>query len=171
MKAYEIQEEIRALVNQYDEITAQVLSEDLELADFEKQEEQIMQQLDALEIAKEDKIIAISCVFKAYKSDALAIKEEKKRLAERQRYAEKQEERMKSMLTSLVGQGNKFSSPKTQISWRKSEQLKILDADLIPDAFIEIVRKPLNSDLKKAIKAGAKISAAVIVENQNIQIK
>lgn len=58
-----------------------------------------------------------------------------------------------------------------QVSFIKSSYLEVSDDSQIPAEFWEQVPKRLDNKIKEAIKKGAEIEGAQILERQNIQIK
>ena len=61
----------------------------------------------------------------------------------------------------------------TKIGFRKSTQVQIDDEGALPPDFVTttVTTKPDKTAIKKAIQAGQAIAGAVLVENQNLQIK
>lgn len=159
MTIYEINEQITALIN-----------DDGEIMDFE--------QFEALSLAKEQKIENIGCWVKNLDAEANAIKAEEKSLKERRTAAENKAERLREYLAGFLN-GEKYSSPRVNISYRKSEAVELAVDE---NAFVEwaAVKRPdlvktkieLNKTaIKDAIKGGEQIDGAYITERQNMQIK
>lgn len=67
----------------------------------------------------------------------------------------------------------KLKLPHSNISYRKSDKVEILDESQLDEKFIkvEVTRKPMKTEIKKAIDNGEVVNGAVIVNNVNIQIK
>jgi hypothetical protein len=127
-------------------------------------------ELDAIEMTREQKI---ENVVKAYKNEsALAdmIKAEIKALQSRISSHESGSEWLKKWLSMFVQVGEKFEFGSGKISWRKSSSV-IVDETKLPDEYFKVVRSPMKSEIKDAIKAGTTIPGALIEEKQNIQIK
>ena len=132
--------------------------------------ESLSDQLDALEIERSQKIGDIARYIKNLVSEAAMVKAEEKSLSNRRKSCENKSARLKEYLASMMP-GESYKDSNSVISWRKSEQTVISNELLIPDNYCTIIRKVSAADVKKAIKSGASIEGASIVEKQNIQIK
>lgn len=152
MTIFEIENGIRECV---DEETGEII-------DIEK--------LEALEMARDQKIENVGMWYKESLAEANAIKAEKMKLAERQKTAENRAESLKNYLDFVVG-GGKFESARVTISYRKSTAVEIEDESKVPDEFCKITREVRKTDLKDAIKKGVVIEGVTLLDKQNIQIK
>ena len=128
--------------------------------------------LDELNIAKEEKIENVGLWIKNLEAEAAAVKAEKDNMAARQKRLEKKAESLRGYLTYAL-QGEKFSTPRVAMSFRKSESVHITEEYLIPDEFmnIKITKTPDKTELKKALKEGKDILGAELITKQNLQIK
>ena len=162
MKLYEINSELENLID----------TETGEIADIAFFEDLCM--------ARTAKIEGIALYIKNLDSDVTALKAEETALAERRKAAENTAARLKEFLTNMLTDGEKFETPRVKLSWRKSKSVRVL----IPESdFIEwakIVNPSLLSfteptisktAIKEALESGADITAATIVESNNLQIK
>ena len=127
--------------------------------------------LDSLLMQRDEKLEGIACWIKNLQSDALAYKAEKDAFAARQKAAEKKAESLKKYLSDAL-QGQKFSTAKCAVSFRRSEKVEIPEEYLVPLEFLEeeITYKPNRAAIKEAIKAGREVSGCQLIENLNIQI-
>lgn len=157
LSIYEIEQEIMALVD----------PETGEITDYDA--------LDKLNMAREEKIENIAMWIKNLSAEAKAIREEEKNLAERRRASETKAESLSKYLDrTLVGE--KFSTAKVCVSYRKSTAVEIADEEafikaadityLVPQA-PKIDKKAIT----EALKLGTVINGAELVERNNIQIK
>jgi len=153
MKLYEIDREIEACI------------------DFDR--------LDALQMERTAKLEGVACWIKNLTADAKAFREEEKAPAERRRQAEKKAESLSNWLTNAL-QGEKLSTAKVAVSFRKSEALDVINERDFLDWAFENGRDDLFTyqepkvdakAVKDAIKGGADIPYARIEVRQNIQIK
>ena len=153
------------------EIDKAILDFDFEI-DEETGEILNAQDLDELKMAREDKIEGVGLWIKNLTAEAEAVKNEKNAMAERQKRLEKKVESLKGYLTYAL-QGEKFSTPKIAMSFRKSESVSIPDDSAIADEYcnISVVKKPDKTMIKKALKEGKDIFGASLITKQNIQIK
>lgn len=153
------------------EIDKAILDFDFEI-DEETGEILNAQDLDELKMAREDKIEGVGLWIKNLTAEAEAVKNEKNAMAERQKRLEKKVESLKGYLTYAL-QGEKFSTPKVAMSFRKSESVSIPDDAAIADEYcnISVVKKPDKTMIKKALKEGKDIFGASLITKQNLQIK
>jgi type I site-specific restriction-modification system R (restriction) subunit len=166
MKLYEVANDYLALM--------QAIDED------EIPEEAIADTLEAIKGEIEIKADNIACLLKNIESDISAIKAEENRLAERRKAKEKSHERIKQYLSETLQKLgiNKVETARNNIAFRKSESVEI-DADTFfswaqvhrDDLLTYAEPKPNKTEIKRALKDGAEIVGACLVNKQNIQIK
>lgn len=128
--------------------------------------------LDKLQMARQDKIENIGLYIKNLEAEKEAVKHEKDNFADREKRLGKKIESLKGYLTYALD-GQKFSTPKVAVSFRKSESVLVKDEYLVPDKYCEftMVRKPNKTNLKKALKDGEEIMGVELVEKQNVSVK
>lgn len=127
--------------------------------------------LSTLQMQRDVKIENIACWIKNLVSDARELKEEKDKLAIRQKAAEKKAESLKRYLAEYLS-GEKFKTAKVSVSYRKSESININENAVIPECFLKFSDPvPDKNGLKEALKAGEKIAGISLTTSQNIQIK
>jgi len=158
MTLYEIEESIMAC---FDPETG-------ELADVDA--------FEALQIERTQKIENIACWIKDLTADAAAIREEEKSLADRRRSLENKAENLKNYLSRFLGDGEKYSSARCALSWRKSTKVEVDLQELYKDPLSEnylLYRdpEPNKTAIKEAIKAGFTVNGCELIENNNLQIK
>ena len=158
MTLYEINKQIAdAIEYGFDADTGEILDEEA---------------LDDLQMARDDKIENIVLAIKNYKAEADAVKAEKNNLANRQRMLENRVEWLKRYLTVNMEPGEKLSTPKMAISWRKSEVVEVTDLNALPEKFLKYKDpEPDKTSIKTAIKAGEIVPGADLFTRNNIQIK
>ena len=157
MNIYEIEQAILNLVD----------PETGEITDFEA--------LDNLTIARDEKIENVALWIKNLVAEAKAIREEEKSLAERRKAAENKAESLEKYLEQTLS-GEKFSTAKVAISYRKSTAVNIADEETFAKTACPtyLVYQPAEIDRKaisEALKNGAIIEGAELVERNNMQIK
>lgn len=130
------------------------------------------EELDQLQMAREDKIEGVGLWIKNLTAEAEAVKKEKDAMADRQRRLEKKVESLKRYLEYAL-QGEKFSTPRISMSFRKSESVFIPDEAQLDDRFVNVtmVKKPDKKLIKDTLKAGLEVPGAELVTKQNLQIK
>lgn len=158
MKLYEINAQLRAIADgaEFDEETGEIFDE---------------QAIEALQIAREDKLEGIACLIKEHKAMAEALKEEKNKLYARQKAEENRVESLKRYLANCMADGEKFKTARAQISWRKSQSVEVQDESILPEDYLKVVTEPNKTAIKLAIERGEEVPGATIVEKTNIQIK
>ena len=139
-----------------------------EIKDYEAFEE--------LQMQREEKIENTALWYKNLVAESQAIREEEKALAERRKSLENKAESLKNFVNRTLN-GNKFSTSKVAISYRKSTAVEV------DDEFIDYAMKN-NSDLltykqpepnkaviKEMLQGGFDIPHAELVERNNMSIK
>lgn len=163
MTLYEINEKLADMVdNAIDYETGEVLFTD--------------EDIEALQMEKDEKIENIVLYIKNLDADAKAIREEEKILAARRKTLENKTERLKKYLTNNLN-GEKFSTARCSVSFRKSASL-VTDEGFIEwakafeDSFLKYKEPEVNkTEVTKALKAGKPVPHARLEEGLNIQIK
>lgn len=129
-------------------------------------------ELDELQMAREQKCENIALLIKNKEAEKTAVGEQKKIFADRERVIGNEIDRLKEYLAYALG-GEKFKTDKVAVSYRKSESVKIDDDYAIPDKWCElsVLKKPNKKLIKEALKKGEHIAGAELIEKQNISIK
>lgn len=170
MILYEINDQVAALIaDAIDPETGELLDEELGA------------KLQELELAEEDEIEALALYVKQLRYETVGLKTEEQMLAERRK---RKENRIKSMTRYLAGymqlkERKKFETPRVVLSFRTSHAAVIADIEgfvqfALANAPELLRRKPPEIELsavKSALKDGAEIPGAALVERKNLQIK
>ena len=139
-----------------------------EIKDYEAFEE--------LQMQREEKIENVALWYKNLIAESKAIREEEKALAERRKSLENKAEQLKTYINRAL-QGNKFSTSKVAISYRKSTAVEV------DDKFIDYAMKnnndlltfkrpePNKTVIKGMLQGGFDIPHAELVERNNMSIK
>ena len=156
-------------MNLYDieyEITNCVDSETGEIIDEKR--------LDALQMERREKIENILLWIKNLKSEAGAIREEEKKLADRRQSDEKKAESLTQYVQNVLN-GEKFKTSRVVVSYRKSEAVIVDDLQLIQETCDEYLKykdpEPDKAKIKAALKDGITVPGCHLEERQNITIK
>ena len=132
------------------------------------------QRLDALQMAREKKIENILLWIKNLKSEAGAIREEEKKLADRRQSDEKKAESLTQYVQSVLN-GEKFKTPRVAVTYRKSEAVIVDDLQLMQEMCDEYLKykdpEPDKAKIKAALKDGITVPGCHLEERQNITIK
>ena len=149
----------------------EINQEILDCIDMETGEIIAPEKLENLQMDRREKLRNIAFVALNASADAKAYEEQKKKFAAREKAAKATVEWAKATLAAELG-GKKMKEAEFSISYRKSEAVEVADEAAVPDEFrIPQPDKIDRAALKAALKNGAVISGAQIVERQNIQIK
>ena len=141
-----------------DEETGEVIGIDAERAD-------------KLQMIRDDKIKNLALYYKNLMAEVNAYKSEKDYFAKRERVAKNKAESIKKFLNEFLA-GEKFESPKVNITYRKSESVVIDDINKVDKQYLKYTEPAVDKvEAKKAIKSGVLLEGLHIEENQNIQIK
>ena len=155
MKLYEIVEELRNFQFDVDEETGEILNAD---------------ELDKLELARDEKIENICLMIKNLKADATAYKAEKDSFAEKEQRAKNEADRWADYLQRMLD-GATFKSTRASVAYRKSEKVEC-DMTLVPDDYLRYKDpEPDKTKIKNAIKSGVAVKGCSLVESISMQIK
>lgn len=131
-----------------------------------------LQQFEALQMERGQKIEGMCCYIKNLMAEAVAYEAEEKRMRERRAAKEREIDRCKGYLAGVL-YGEKFETPRCKIGWRKSEVCNVLSLDEIPEEF-KRTKVTVDADktaIKKAIKAGTVVPGAEIIQKLNMTLK
>ena len=153
----------------------------LECLDLETGEVIDTEMLDALRMERTAKLESVTLWIKNLEADVEAYKAEMESFAARRKAAERKIESLKDYLTKALG-GEKFSTTKCAVSFRRSEKVEILNEDHFrswavmnhrPDLLTIAEPKISLTAVKNALKDGELLdgSGAELVQRNNIQIK
>lgn len=138
MNLYEINTQLANYHMEFDEETGEWINEG---------------DLDALQMARDEKVENLCLWVKNLKAEANAIKTEEQNLADRRKLIEKKADRLEKYIASALG-NESFSTPRVAVTFRKSTSVDIKDEYLIPDRFmsVSVVRKPIKANIKKYLE-------------------
>lgn len=150
----------------------------LDTIDLETGEVIDPERLDALQMERTKKLEGVALWIKNLESDVEAYKAEMESFTVRRKSAERKIDGLKNWLINAL-QGEKFSTAKCAVSFRKSQAVEITDEAAIrayaPSSHLDLltIQMPTinKTEVTKALKDGLEIPGAVLVERQNIQIK
>ena len=144
----------------------------MECLDWETGEILDAERLNALQMERQDKVESVALWIKNLSADAIAYKAEKDAFAEREKATLKKIESLKNWLAGAL-EGQKFSTWRCSVTFRKSEAVEIEDEAMLPPELKteKITYSPNKTAIKEAIKAGAEIAGCKLVERMNPTIK
>lgn len=160
MKLYEINAALEELLNQQDPETGELTCD--------------LEQLEALMMERDERLEGLALYIKNSDAEVKAIRDEEKALAERRRSLENKAERAKGFLMEQLA-GEKFTTPRVIVSYRKSEQVVVSMAFFTEESNERFLRfKDPEADktaIKNALKAGETVPGAELVSNTNMILK
>ena len=134
--------------------------------------EEAYAQLEALEMAKGDKVE--NCLLRIKNLEVLlsGVEGERKNLQAREKAIKADIEWLKGYVVRSLA-GEPFETAKVKVGYRSSEQLIVDNLDAIPAEYKKAVTeyKPDKTALKAAIKDGQTVAGCHIEEKVNLQIK
>lgn len=132
----------------------------------------LQEDLDLLNIERDEKIEGIALYVKNLKAEAEAIHTEIERLKDRAESKKKKAERLAQYLSCVLC-GKKFETAKTSLCFRKSYVVQINNELLVPEEFMKIKteKKPDKTAIANRIKCGEFVPGCELVEKNNLQIK
>lgn len=144
----------------------------LECLDLETGEVIDPERLESLQMERDQKIEGVALWVKNLLSDAAAIKAEKEALADREAKCRKKADDLKKWLAKAL-EGQKFSTARCAVSFRRSETVEVEDVALIPAELLRVKTtvEPNKTAIKALLKDGQEVVGCCLVENQNINIK
>ena len=132
--------------------------------------------LEALQMERDAKVENLALAVKNMAAEAKAIKAEEEALAQRRKATEAKADRARKYLELVLG-GEKWKSAKVAISYRKTTKLSLDDGFVewaevhAPDYLRYKTPEADKAAITAALKAGAEINGAELVESQSMQIK
>jgi hypothetical protein len=130
-----------------------------------------IEQLQALQLERDQKIENVALWYKNLLSDAAQYKAEKDAFAERERAARAKADSLKRYLLDAL-QGDKYKSTRVNISYRNSSSVVVDDVLNLPPRFVKFKEpEPDKMAIKEAIKNGEEVNGAHIESSQSIIIK
>lgn len=124
-----------------------------------------------LEMDRDTKIRNIACWIRNLEADEKALADQVKIFNDRKTAAKNKRESLKAYLATVLA-GDKWENNEVKISWRKSESVEVTDIKSLPKEYLKYKEPEANKTaIKQDIKAGKEVNGAVLVTNNNIQIK
>ena len=158
MNLYEIEKKIKEQLEAF------------EAAESSEEVESVKLNIHTLKLKLDEKLSNIGRYILNLEAEKNAIAEEIKRLQAKKKAKENHIERLKNYVSGLL-KGNKWSDGIVSFSWRKSDQVNILDEIEIPEEFILYERKIKKNDIKKELRGGVAVPGAELIKNNNLQVK
>lgn len=158
MTIYEIDQRLTSLV---DEETGEIMDYDA---------------FESLSMDRDKKIEGMINWYKDLSADAMKIREESRKLCDRQSALEKKAARLQEYIQKALN-GNTFQTATCEVKYRKSKSVELEDSFIEwavanNDSLLKYkAPEPDKTAIKDALQNGAEIPGAMLVEKSNIQIK
>lgn len=164
MKLYEIADEIEVILSR------EVDHETGEITDA------TLGKLEALEMARDDKALAVAAYLKGELAEAEAVMGEAEKLKQRAEGHRKRAERLKDYIAmNLPQDAEPISDARSRIAWRKNPpSVRIYDDAKVPSEFQRIVpehREPDKAAIRDTLKSGVTLPWAALEHSQRLEIK
>lgn len=143
----------------------------LDCVDLETGEIIDVEQLQALQLEREQKIENVALWYKNLLSDAAQYAAEEAAFKKKKQQAQAQADRLKEYLRDAL-QGDKYKSARVNISYTSSSRVIVDDVLNLLPRFVRFADpEPDKVAIKEAIKNGEEVNGAHIERNQSIVIK
>lgn len=129
--------------------------------------------LDELEMKLDEKALAVAAYLKGERAEAAAVKDQADKLAQRARRHANRADRLESYLATHLPEGRELSDATSEIKWRKSTAVDVLDVDCLPESLVTLktTSSPDKREIAKLLKAGEVVPGARLIERRNMQVK
>lgn len=140
--------------------------------DFETGELVDVEKLTELQMEREHKIESVALWVKNLRAEAAAYKAEKDAFAKREKRTKNKVESLEKWLTNALN-GEKLTTNRVAVSFRKSKRVEVLDDSKIPENYMTetVTIAPDKKGIREAIEYGLKVPGCELVERNNIQIE
>lgn len=131
-----------------------------------------LDELEGLQMEREQKLENIGIAVKNIRADIEALKAERENISKRIDQAQRQVNSIKAYLAYAL-QGDKLNTSKVKVTYRKSDSVVIDDLDRVPERFIKVetTYTPMKAELKKAIKEGRDIDGVHLETKNNMVVR
>lgn len=137
----------------------------------------VAQALDALRMAREEKIENVACWVKNLSAEADAIREEENRLAKRRKAAETKAANLKAWLLAAMtredGTTDKLKTGRVAISVKRNPPSTVVDEALLPSTYkVAKITYQANKELiKRELLSGGEVPGAHLEYGRSVIIK
>lgn len=131
-----------------------------------------IEQIEALQMDFSEKAENVACWIKNLEAEIKALDEQEKTFKERKERAKKKAESLKQYLSGALD-GQKFSTARCMVSFRRTNKVNVLGESIIPAEYITetVTRKPNKTAISAAIKSGAELPGCELVESLSMSVK
>lgn len=131
-----------------------------------------LDELEGLQMEREQKLENIGIAIKNIRADIEALKAERENISKRIDQAQRQANSIEAYLAYAL-QGDKLNTSKVKVTYRKSDSVVIDDLGRVPERFIKVetTYTPMKAELKKAIKEGRDIDGVHLETKNNMVVR
>lgn len=130
--------------------------------------------MDSVDAALEEKLESTAKVIRNLEAEAEALEAEEKRLKARKMAVRNRIADIKGYVQQNLEAMGKDNVTSGIFKWSiqaNAPSVNILDEDLIPDAYWKIERKPMKTEIKKAIEAGELTEGVELVRTKSLRLR
>lgn len=130
--------------------------------------------MDAVDAALEEKLESTAKVIRNLEAEADGLEAEEKRLKARKTAVRNRIADIKGYVQENLEAIGKDKVTSGIFKWSiqaNAPSVNILDEDLIPDAYWKIERKPMKTEIKKAIEAGELTEGVELVRTKSLRLR
>ena len=130
--------------------------------------------MDAVDAALEEKLESTAKVIRNLEAEAEALEAEEKRLKARKTAVRNRIADIKGYVQENLEAMGKDKVTSGIFKWSiqaNKPSVNIIDENLIPDAYWEIERKPMKTEIKKAIEAGELTEGVELVRTKSLRLR
>lgn len=130
--------------------------------------------MDAVDAALEEKLESTAKVIRNLEAEAEALEAEEKRLKARKMAVKNRIADIKGYVQQNLEAMGKDKVTSGIFKWSiqaNAPSVNILDESLIPDDYWKIERKPMKTEIKKAIEAGELTEGAELVRTKSLRLR
>lgn len=166
---FKINEDIRTLLDKLEESVDPETGEILD-----ERATEFLQELEQLELAKEDKLADLACYYKKLEGDVDKFREREKQLATRRRALEKRKERLKDYIIK-ESQGRRITTIEVDVSFRRNSSTEVYDLEALEKFDKDLLRygkpEPKKSDIKSRLTKGEEIPGCKLIYKTSMTVK
>lgn len=130
-----------------------------------------MDELAALEEARDTKALAVAAYALGQEAEADAIEATAKRLRERAAVHRRHAARLREYVAANIAPGEKLADDRVALSWRKSQAVRVADESSVPDDYYRYSREIDKAQIHDALKAGTEVPGCEMETRQSLVIK
>lgn len=120
--------------------------------------------------AKDEKIENCALWIKDINGDIEKVSKEIERLSAIKSALTNKARNIKEYISAALG-GEKYKTERISIYYTHPESVEITDESTIPDEYIKVIKEPMKTAIKEAIKAGKTVPGAALTKGTSMVIR